>query len=107
MEIRTRPANFDTKESYIVVNLDEACRKQQMGEGWFATIDDVPKTAITLTVPTLFAGGALFCIVPAPTKAWAVRETLTASIDEHCPASVLRTREGSILYLDPDSASLL
>ena len=100
-------ADFNDKKLVKPVKLDEVCRNQQVNDGCFATIDDVPKYAISLTVPMLVSAPNLFCIVPAPTKAWAVKETLTASIDEHCPASVLRTRDGAILYLDPDSASLL
>ena len=100
-------ANFKDEKLVKPVKLDEVCRNQQVNDGCFAKIEDVPKYAITLTVPMLVSAPNLFCIVPAPTKAWAVKETLTASIDEHCPASILRTREGSILYLDPDSASLL
>ena len=100
-------ADFCDKRAVKPVELDEICRNQQVNDGCFAKIDDVPKYAISLTVPMLVSAPNLFCIVPAPTKAWAVKETLTASIDEHCPASVLRTRDGAILYLDPDSASLL
>lgn len=100
-------ADFNDEKLVKPVKLDEVCRKQQVNDGCFARIEDVPKYAITLTVPMLVSAPNLFCIVPAPTKAWAVKETLTGSIDEHCPASVLRTREGAILYLDPDSASLL
>ena len=100
-------ADFNDEKLVKPVKLDEVCRNQQVNDGCFAKIDDVPKYAITLTVPMLVSAPNLFCIVPAPTKAWAVKETLTGSIDEHCPASVLRTREGAMLYLDPDSASLL
>ena len=100
-------ADFNDEKLVKPVKLDEVCRNQQVNDGCFAKIDDVPKYAITLTVPMLVSAPNLFCIVPAPTKAWAVKETLTSSIDEHCPASVLRTREGAMLYLDPDSASLL
>lgn len=100
-------ADFNDEKLVKPVKLDEVCRNQQVNDGCFAKIDDVPKYAITLTVPMLVSAPHLFCIVPAPTKAWAVKETLTGSIDEHCPASVLRTREGAMLYLDPDSASLL
>jgi glucosamine-6-phosphate deaminase len=89
------------------VELDEICRNQQVNDGCFAKIDDVPKTAITLTVPTLFAGDHLFCIVPARTKANAVRATLCNEINESCPATVLRRHNSAILYLDGDSSSLL
>ena len=69
--------------------------------------DDVPKTAITLTVPTLFAGKQLFCIVPAKTKANAVHATVTGEIGEACPASILRRHAHAVLYLDGDSSALL
>ena len=78
-----------------------------MHDGCFASIELVPKTAITLTVPTLFGGGRLFCIVPAATKAKAVRDTLCGEIGEHCPATVLRLHENATLYLDPDSSALI
>jgi glucosamine-6-phosphate deaminase len=89
------------------VELDEICRNQQVNDGCFAKIDDVPKTAITLTVPTLFAGDHLFCIVPASTKANAVRDTLCTDISEKCPATVLRRHNSAVLYLDGDSSALL
>ena len=89
------------------VQLDEVCRNQQVNDGCFATLNDVPKTAITLTVPTLFAGDYLFCIVPAKTKANAVRATIEGEIGEHCPATILRRHASAILYLDGDSSALL
>lgn len=100
-------ANFADTVMAKPVKLDEICRQQQVNDGCFASINDVPTHAITLTVPALVKAPKLFCIVPAPTKAWAVKETLNGTIDEHCPASILRTRDGARLYLDPDSASLL
>lgn len=100
-------ADFGDSKTVKPVALDEICRKQQVNDGCFATIDDVPKTAITLTVPTLFAGDALFCIVPAKTKANAVRDTLTGKIGEWCPATVLRRHANATLYLDGDSSALL
>ena len=100
-------ADFNDKKAVKPVALDEICRQQQVNDGCFTHIDDVPKTAITLTVPTLLAGGALFCIVPAKTKANAVRDTLTGDIGEWCPATALRRHESAVLYLDADSASLL
>jgi glucosamine-6-phosphate deaminase len=87
--------------------LDEICRNQQVNDGCFATIDDVPKYDITLTVPTLFAGDYLFCIVPAQTKANAVKATLCGEIGEACPATVLRRHKNAILYLDGDSSALV
>ena len=89
------------------VVLDEICRNQQVNDGCFAKLDDVPKMAITLTVPTLFAGDYLFCIVPAPTKAKAVKATICGEIGEACPATVLCRHQNAVLYLDGDSSSLL
>lgn len=100
-------ADFNDAKAVKPVALDEICRNQQVNDGCFAKIDDVPKTAITLTVPTLFAGDHLFCIVPAKTKAKAVYATVNGEIGEHCPATVLRRHESAILYLDNDSSSLL
>lgn len=100
-------ADFKDPKMVKPVPLDEVCRNQQVNDGCFATIDDVPKTAITLTVPTLFAGDHLFCIVPAKTKANAVRDTLCGEIGEACPATILRRHESAVLYLDSDSSALL
>lgn len=100
-------ADFNDKKTVKPVELDEICRNQQVNDGCFATLEDVPKRAITLTVPALFAGEHLFCIVPARTKAGAVRATLCEDINEKCPATVLRRHESATLYLDADSASLL
>ena len=100
-------ANFSDTTLVKPVKLDEICRQQQVNDGCFPKLDAVPRYAITLTVPALVAAPHLFCIVPAATKAWAVKETLSGSIDEHCPASILRTRPGAQLYLDPDSAALI
>ena len=100
-------ADFNDLKAVKPVALDEICRNQQVNDGCFAKIDDVPKTAITLTVPTLFAGDHLFCIVPAKTKANAVYATVNSEIGEHCPATVLRRHKSAILYLDNDSSSLL
>lgn len=100
-------ADFKDKKTVKPVKLDEVCRQQQVNDGCFACIDDVPTHAMTLTVPTLVRAPYLFCIVPAPTKAKAVYETLNGSIDEHCPASVLRLHENAKLYLDSESSKLL
>jgi glucosamine-6-phosphate deaminase len=98
-------ADFKDTKAVKPVPLDEICRNQQVNDGCFATIDDVPKYAITLTVPTLFAGTYLFCIVPAKTKANAVEATLCGEIGEACPATVLRLHKNAVLYLDPDSGA--
>ncbi len=100
-------ADFNDKKVVKPVKLDEICRQQQVNDGCFASISDVPTHAMTLTVPTLVKAPYLFCIVPAPTKANAVYETLNGSIDEHCPASILRLQENAILYLDDQSSKLL
>ena len=100
-------ADFEDPRAVKPVALDEVCRQQQVNDGCFATLADVPKTAITLTVPTLLAGGALFCVVPAKTKACAVKNTLLGEIGEWCPATALRRHENAVLYLDGDSSALL
>ncbi len=100
-------ADFNDSRWVKPVKLDEICRQQQVNDGCFKSINDVPTHAMTLTVPTLVKAPYLFCIVPAPTKANAVYETLNGKIDEHCPASVLRLQDNAILYLDGDSSKLL
>ena len=100
-------AEFNDKALVKTVKLDEVCRNQQVNDGCFAEINDVPTHAITLTVPTLMAGKQLFCIVPAKTKANAVYATVNGEITESCPASIMRTHDSVTLYLDADSSSLL
>ena len=100
-------ADFNDKKAVKPVKLDEVCRQQQVNDGCFKSINDVPTHAITLTVPTLFNADYLFCIVPAPTKANAVYETINGTIDEHCPATVLRLHDNAKLYLDNESSKLL
>ena len=100
-------ADFNDTRLVKPVKLDEVCRNQQVNDGCFANIDDVPTHALTLTVPALMSGKELYCIVPAKTKANAVNSTVNGEITDTCPASVLRTHKCATLYLDPDSASLL
>ena len=100
-------ADFNDKRAVKPVQLDEICLNQQVNDGCFETIDEVPARAMTLTVPTLVSAPWLFCIVPAATKAKAVYETINGKIDEHCPASILRTRDNAKLYLDDKSSALL
>ena len=100
-------ADFQDKKTVKCVKLDETCRRQQVNDGCFESIDKVPTHALTLTVPTLVRASYLFCIVPAPSKAQAVYETLNGSVDEHCPASILRTHDNAKLYLDNESSKLL
>jgi glucosamine-6-phosphate deaminase len=101
------PADFDTTDPYLIVSLDEACRRQQVGEGWFATIADVPQRAISMSVRQILASKQILCIVPDQRKAQAVRDTLTGAITALVPASILRTHTRTTLFLDTDSASLL
>jgi len=100
-------ADFHDPEDIKVVDLDEICRKQQVHDGCFATLDEVPKNALTLTIPMLTSGQKLFCIVPAKTKAWAVSHTLNDEISEHIPATCLRLHKYAILYGDKDSMQLV
>lgn len=100
-------ADFRDKKAVKVVSLDDICRRQQVNDGCFERIEEVPRYALTLTIPTLVAPEAAFCIVPAKTKAWAVDRTLNGEIGEECPATALRLHGNARLYLDADSSSLL
>ncbi len=101
-------ADFNDPCLVKTVPLDLVCRTQQVHDGCFAKLEDVPEYAITLTVPALYHGKYMFCSVPAPTKANAVREMVTSErIDEHCPCTILRKHDNAVLYCDPDSASFL
>jgi glucosamine-6-phosphate deaminase len=100
-------ADFTDAQLVKIVELDPACRQQQVNDGCFASIDAVPRRAITLTIPALTLCRAMFCAVPGPRKAVAVRDTLTGPIETACPASILRTHGNATLYLDVDSASLV
>lgn len=101
------PADFATEEPYIVVELDGACRRQQLGEGWFATLDDVPKRAVSMSVRWIMKSAAIVASVPDERKARAVRDSLEGKVSADVPASILRWHEDATLYLDPASASLL
>jgi glucosamine-6-phosphate deaminase len=100
-------ADFNDSAFVKIVDLDDVCRMQQVHDGCFATLDDVPKYALTLTVPALAAGKYQFCVVPAPTKANAVKNTVKGEINEKCPATILRTLENATLYCDNDSGALI
>ena len=100
-------ADFNDPKTVKVVKLDEVCRMQQVHDGCFQSIDEVPTHALSLTVPALMAAKYRFCVVPAPTKANAAKAMLNDAIDEHCPCTILRRTPGSILYLDADSSALL
>lgn len=98
-------ADFSDKVKVKIIKLDEKCRQQQVNDGCFGSIVLVPKYAMTLTIPALFEGKKLFCMVPASTKADAVYDTLNGEISEKCPASILRLHLSARLYLDKLSAA--
>ena len=101
------PADFETERPYLVVRLDEACRRQQVGEGWFTTIDDVPERAITMSIRQILKARAIVAVVPESRKAAAVRTCLEGEVSPMAPASILRTHEDTTLFLDDESAALL
>ncbi len=101
------PADFDTEEPYLVVQLDDACRRQQLGEGWFPTFDDVPKQAISMSVRQIMKSRAIICTVPDERKAEAVRNAVEGQVTPQVPASILQRHERCTLYLDKPAASLL
>jgi len=101
------PADFETEEPYIVVELDEACRRQQVNEGWFAEMEDVPRKAISMSVRQILKGKEIIAIVPDARKAAAVKACLEGEISPTAPASILRRHTNTTLYLDRNSASLL
>lgn len=96
-------ADFGDKEAVKVVELEQVCRMQQVHDGCFLTLDAVPTHAITLTIPTLFSGESLFCVVPGMTKRQAVHQTLRGEITTACPATILRRHPNCTLYVDRDS----
>ncbi|MBE3111096.1 MAG: glucosamine-6-phosphate deaminase [Acidobacteria bacterium] len=101
------PADFEIDEPYLVVNLDQRCRQQQLGEGWFARIEDVPARAISMSIRQVLRSQRIVCVVPDQRKAEAVRQSVEWEVSPWRPASVLRTHAGATLYLDEASASLL
>jgi glucosamine-6-phosphate deaminase len=100
-------ADFKDPLTLKRVSLDDACRRQQAGEGHFPTFDDVPKEAFTVTCPGLFRAEAWVCVVPEARKAEAVRNALEGPISEACPSSIVRTHPNATVYLDAESAALL
>ncbi|MBK5194002.1 MAG: hypothetical protein JJE07_12500, partial [Flavobacteriaceae bacterium] len=95
------------EDAYLVVNLDEDCRRQQLGEGWFPTINDVPEKAISMSINQIMKSKAIICSVPDLRKADAVKKTVEGVISPAIPASIMRRHEAAWLYLDKDSASML
>jgi len=101
------PADFETEEPYLVVELDEACRRQQVGEGWFGDISEVPRQAISMSVRQILKAKEIIAIVPDARKAPAVKLCFEGEISPMAPASILRTHPVATIYLDRASASLL
>lgn len=101
------PANFQTEEPYIVVELDDACRKQQFGEGWFPTFDDVPKQAISMSVRQILKSNTIVCSVPDERKAAAVKGAVEGDVTPDVPASILQQHPATTIYLDKPAASKL
>ena len=101
------PANFATEEPFIIVELDEACRQQQVGEGWFSSLDEVPKHAISMSVRQVLKAEEILAIVPGPQKASAIQICMEGPISPAAPASILRTHNDAAIYLDRDSAARL
>jgi glucosamine-6-phosphate deaminase len=101
------PADFDVETPYIIVNLDEACRRQQFGEGWFPTFEDVPQQAISMSIQQILKAREIVCVVPDARKAQAVKACLEGEISPIAPASILRTHPNVTVYLDSASAALL
>ncbi|MEX0612480.1 MAG: glucosamine-6-phosphate deaminase [Pirellulales bacterium] len=101
------PADFATEEPYLVVQLDDACRRQQLGEGWFPTFDDVPQQAISMSVRQIMKSRAIICTVPDQRKSEAVRNAVDGDVTPNVPASILQRHESCTLFLDKPAASLL
>ena len=101
------PADFETKQPYIIVELDQACRKQQMGEGWFKSIEEVPRKAISMSIKQILKSRYIISSVPDRRKAMAVKNTLEQPVSNLYPASILQLHVNCVCYLDKSSAALL
>jgi glucosamine-6-phosphate deaminase len=101
------PADFDTTDPYLVVNLDEPCRMQQLGEGWFGSLEEVPQQAISMSVQQIMKSDVIICSVPDARKATAVKNSIEQDISNLFPASILQRHANCDLYLDEASAALL
>ncbi len=97
------PADFDTQDAYLVVTLDRTCRNQQVAEGWFASIEDVPRQAVSMSVWQIMQCKAIISAVPHAEKAWAVAQTLGSELTNQVPATMLKTHENYHLYVDSAS----
>ncbi|MRR31595.1 glucosamine-6-phosphate deaminase [bacterium] len=101
------PADFETRDPFIIVNLDDRCRQQQVDEGWFKNLAEVPAQAITMSIRQIMKAGTIICCVPDRRKAQAVHDCFTGRVSPKHPASILRQHENAFVYLDRESASLL
>ena len=101
------PADFDTEKPYLIVDLDEACRRQQVGEGWFKSLDEVPRQAISMSIRQILRAKEIVAIVPDSRKAQAVKACFEGPMGPSAPASILRAHANATLYLDRNSAALL
>ncbi len=101
------PADFETEDPYLIVNLDEACRRQQVGEAWFADISQVPRQAISMSAQQILKAKEILAVVPDTRKAQAVKDCFEGEISPMHPASILRRHANATIYLDTHSASLL
>lgn len=101
------PADFETEAPYMVVDLDDACRRQQLGEGWFSTLDDVPRRAISMSIRQIMKSAAILCSVPDERKAEAVKAAVEGPVTPNLPASILQQHPHATLLLDQAAASLL
>jgi glucosamine-6-phosphate deaminase len=101
------PADFDTEQPFIIVKLDDACRQQQLGEGWFGSLEEVPTTAISMSIQQIMKSKAIICTVPDERKARAVKQCFEGDVSPMHPASILRKHPKAFVYLDEPAASLL
>jgi glucosamine-6-phosphate deaminase len=101
------PADFTTDRPYLIVTLDARCRRQQVGEGWFASVEEVPSQAISMSVRQILKSREIICIVPDARKAQAVKACVDGEVSPMAPASILQTHADATIYLDRDSAALL
>lgn len=101
------PADFNNKNAYIIVNLDEKCRNQQLGEGWFKTLDEVPKQAVSMTVFEIMNAKAIISSVPHKVKAQAIKDTLENDLTPYVPATMLKQHQNWNLFIDQNSASMV
>ncbi|MFL6208621.1 MAG: glucosamine-6-phosphate deaminase [Pyrinomonadaceae bacterium] len=101
------PADFETQQPYLIVELDAACRQQQVGEGWFKHLDEVPREAISMSIQQILKARHVLCVVPEQRKAQAVRDCLELEVSPARPASILQRHPRTTIYLDAESAALL